>query len=237
MSLNKTKVVFVQLGSPKSPKVSDVREYLKEFLFDPRVVDTHPLVWKIIMYLFILPFRPKNSARLYARIWDGKSFPLITITEKFTAKVRSNISSERIEIDHAFLLSSPKISDIWDKWEADTNPATKLKIIPLFPQYSESTIASGIDALGSEIKKRVRVPEISVVTNFHKSHAFINNSITQIDNYLLQFKAEGKNIDKLLLTFHGIPKRRVAVKKDPYYLQCFLLSNSGNAFWVIISPD
>lgn len=221
MSSTKTKVVFVQLGSPKSPKVSDVRAYLKEFLFDPRVIDINPTLWKIIMYLFILPFRPKRSARLYQRIWDGKSFPLITITEKFTKKIRSLITSDKIEIEHAFLLSEPKISAVWDKWESDPEPATKLKIIPLFPQYSESTIASGIDALGHEIKKRVRIPEISIVTNFHKSRAFIDNSIAQIDDHLLKFKNEGKEIDKLLLTFHGIPKRRVAIKKDPYYLQCF----------------
>jgi ferrochelatase len=221
MSSRKTKVVFVQLGSPKSPKVKDVRAYLKEFLFDPRVIDINPTLWKIIMYLFILPFRPKRSARLYQRIWDGKSFPLITITEKFTKKVRSLIGSDKIEIEHAFLLSKPRISAIWDKWESDPEPATKLKIIPLFPQYSESTVASGIDALGHEINKRVRIPEISIVTNFHKTRAFIDNSIAQIDNHLLKFKNEGKQIDKLLLTFHGIPKRRVAIKKDPYYLQCF----------------
>jgi ferrochelatase len=213
--------VFVQLGSPKGPKVSDVRHFLKEFLSDPRVVDINPWLWKMILYLFVLPFRPKKSARLYKRIWDGKSFPLITITEDFTKKIRSNITSPNIEVEHAFLLSTPRISDIWDKWEADPVPANKLKVISLFPQYSEATSASGFDALGNEIKKRVRIPEISVVTNFHLSRAFIDNSVAKIDEYLLQFKTSGKHIDKLLLTFHGIPKRRVAVKKDPYYRQCF----------------
>jgi ferrochelatase len=221
MSVSKTKVVFVQLGSPKGPKVSDVRHFLKEFLSDPRVVDINPWLWKMILYLFVLPFRPKKSARLYKRIWDGKSFPLITITEDFTKKIRSNITSPNIEVEHAFLLSTPRISDIWDKWEADPVPANKLKVISLFPQYSEATSASGFDALGNEIKKRVRIPEISFITNFHLTHAFIDNSVAQIDKFLLRFKNEGKSIDKLLLTFHGIPKRRVSVKKDPYYRQCF----------------
>lgn len=221
MSISKTKVVFVQLGSPKSPKISDVRHFLKEFLLDPRVVDINPWLWKIILYLFVLPFRPKNSARLYRRIWDGVSFPLITITEQFTKKIRQNIQSPQIEIEHAFLLSSPRISEIWDKWEADSEPATKLKIIPLFPQYSEATIASGIDALSGEIRKRARIPEISIITNFHLTHAFIDNSVAQIDKFLLKFKTEGKEVDKLLLTFHGIPKRRVSIKKDPYYKHCF----------------
>lgn len=218
---SKTKVVFVQLGSPKSPKVSDVRAYLKEFLRDPRVVDINPIVWKIILNLFVLPFRPKKSAFLYSRIWDGKSFPLITITENFTKKVRSFIKSPSVEVNHAFLLSEPRVSTVWDDWEKDPNPATRLKIIPMFPQYSEATIASGLDALGHEIKKRVKIPEISVVTNFHTGRAFIDNSVDQIEANLERWKSEGKKIDKLLLTFHGIQKRRINDKGDVYYRHCY----------------
>lgn len=221
MSEGKTKVVFVQLGSPKSPEIKDVRAFLREFLADPRVVDINPIVWKIILNLFVLPFRPAQSAKLYRRIWDGKSFPLLTITRDFTAKVRSFLKSPKVEVNHAFLLSAPKVSDVWDEWEKDPNPATKLKVIPMFPQYSESTIASGIDGLAHVIKGRVKIPEISVVTNFHTSKAFIDNSVAQIDEFLLKFKAEGTKIDRLLLTFHGIQKRRVTLKGDTYYLHCY----------------
>ena len=221
MSEGKTKVIFVQLGSPKSPKVSDVRAYLREFLADPRVVDINPILWKIILNLFVLPFRPKRSAFLYSRIWDGTSFPLVTITRDFTVKVRSFLTSPKVEVNHAFLLSSPRINEVWDDWEQDPNPATKVKVIPMFPQYSEATIGSGLDALGSEIKKRVKIPEISVVTNFHTTKAFIDNSVRQIDLFLEKFKREGKSIDKLLLTFHGIQKRRINDKGDVYYQHCY----------------
>ncbi|MGZ3788005.1 MAG: ferrochelatase [Bacteriovorax sp.] len=217
----KTKVVFVQLGSPKSPKVSDVRAYLKEFLVDPRVVDINPFLWKIILTLFVLPFRPKRSAFLYSRIWDGSQFPLIAITEKFTAKVRRYLTSSKVEVNHAFLLSEPRVGQVWDAWEKDSDPASKLKIIPMFPQYSEATIASGLDALGLEIKKRVNIPEISAVTNFHTTKAFIDNSVRQIDSYVESFRSGGKTIDKLLLTFHGIQKRRINQKRDVYYRHCY----------------
>jgi protoheme ferro-lyase len=216
MSERKTKVVFVQLGSPKSPKVSDVRAFLREFLADPRVVDINPYLWKIILYLFVLPFRPKRSAFLYSRIWDGSSFPLITITKAFTDKVRLHLTSEKVEVNHAFLLSTPRVSEVWDDWENDPNPATKLKVIPMFPQYAEATIASGLDALAGEIKKRVKIPEISVVTNFHTSKAFIDNSVRQIDRFLEEFKQKGIKNNKLLLTFHGIQKRRINDKGDKY---------------------
>lgn len=221
MSEGKTKVVFVQLGSPKSPKVSDVRAFLREFLVDPRVVDINPFLWKTILYLFVLPFRPKRSAFLYSRIWDGTSFPLITITKAFTDRVRGFLTSDKVEVNHAFLLSEPRVSTVWDEWEKDPNPATKLKVIPMFPQYSEATIASGIDALGGVIKKRAKIPEISIVTHFHMTKAFIDNSVLQINTFLERFKAEGKSIDKLLLTFHGIQKRRINDKGDVYYRHCY----------------
>lgn len=217
----KTKVVFVQLGSPKSPSTADVRAYLKEFLKDPRVIDINPFIWNLILYLFILPFRPKRSAFLYSRIWDGKSFPLVTITENFTKKVRSFLTSPAVEVNHAFLLSEPRLSAVWDDWEKDPYPASRLKVIPMFPQYSEATIASGLDALGAEIKKRVKIPEISFITNFHTTRAFIDNSVAQIDACLERWKSEGKKIDRLLLTFHGIQKRRINDKGDVYYRHCY----------------
>lgn len=237
MSEGKTKVVFVQLGSPKSPKVSDVRVFLREFLGDPRVVDINPILWKLILNLFVLPFRPKRSARLYSRIWDGSSFPLLTITRDFTNNVRKYLQSPKVEVNHAFLLSEPRVSQVWDDWENDPNPATKLKVIPMFPQYSESTIASGIDALGQVIKSRVKIPEISIVTNFHTSKAFIDNSAEQIDRMLLKFKSEGKMIDRLLLTFHGIQKRRVMFKGDKYYLHCYETFFLIRAHLKNIDPD
>lgn len=217
----KTKVVFVQLGSPKSPKVGDVRSFLREFLSDPRVIDLNPFFWKIILYCFILPFRPKRSAALYKRIWDGSGFPLIKITEQFTAKIKKFIKHPQVEVEHAFLLSSPRLSDVWERWQKDPKPATKLLAIPMFPQYSESTTVSAIDGLFHEIKKRSQLPELQVMTNFHRSVAFIDHSAKQIDREIKILKEKGQTPDRLLLSFHGIQKRRIKDKGDRYYQHCF----------------
>lgn len=226
----KTKVVLVQLGSPKSPAVSDVRSYLKEFLGDPRVVDINPLVWKIILNLFVIPFRPARSAKLYSRIWDSKtqSFPLITITRDFAIKVAEELKDkDYIEVNHAFLLSSPRVNEVYDNWikdrREDNDPATKLLAIPMFPQYSESTIASGIDGLAHVLSTRAEIPDLEIITNFHRTHAFINNSIRQINDSLKEFNGT----DHLVISFHGIPKRRVIDKKDDYFRHCF------ETFWLI----
>ena len=224
----KTKVVFVQLGSPKNPTPKEVRKYLRSFLGDPRVVDINPWLWKIILNCFVLPFRPKKSAQLYARIWDGESFPLITNTADFTEQVRNELTtldpSGYVEVNHAFLLSPPYVHEVYDSWEQDVANgigATKLLVIPMFPQYSESTIASGIDALAGELAKRVKIPTFEVITNFHRTHAFIDNSVRQVDAKLKQIKDSGVEPDKLVISFHGIQKRRIVEKGDDYYRHCY----------------
>lgn len=213
------KVVLVQLGSPKTPSVPDVRSYLKEFLADPRVVDINPTLWKIILNLFVIPFRPKRSAALYSRIWEGNEFPLTRITREFAHKV-DELTPEHIEVEHAFLLCEPRVADVYAKWEQELDermdPAQKLIVIPMFPQYSESTIASGIDFFGKLLETKVRIPSFEVITNFHRLQAFIDNS-----QRLINEKLASESIDELVISFHGIPKRRVVHKKDPYYQHCF----------------
>ena len=224
----KTKVVFVQLGSPSEPTAKALRKYLRKFLGDPRVVDISPWKWKLILNFFVLPFRPKKSAELYARIWDGTSFPLITNTRDFTNGVAEELKKidpkGYVEVNHAFLLSPPYVNEVYDSWENDLKKgvgATKLMVIPMFPQYSESTIASGIDALAKELSKRVKIPTFEVITNFHRTHAFINNSVTQVDSKINELTNEGKQIDNLIITFHGMQKRRIVNKGDDYYRHCY----------------
>lgn len=209
MSTPKTQVVIAQLGSPKSPKVSDVRHFLKEFLGDPRVVDLSPLLWRIILYLFVLPFRPKKSAENYSRIWNGKSFPLIDNTISFTDKVRKYLPAD-YKINHAFLVSSPRFDDVIDE------KCERLVVIPQFPQYAESTTASVFDLLAKSLAKKVNVPELHFVNSYHKLSAFIDLSAKKINETI---NASGAT--ELVISFHGIPTRRVLYKNDIYYRHCF----------------
>ena len=224
----KTKVVFVQLGSPEAPTPKALRKYLREFLGDPRLIDWNPFVWKIILNCFVLPFRPKKSAKLYERIWDGESFPLITNTIEFTERVEKELAEidkeGHVEVNHAFLLSPPYVHEVYDSWEEDLRNgvgATKLMVIPMFPQYSESTVASGIDSLAKELSKRVKIPTFEVITNFHRTHAFIDNSVQILDSKLQELSEKGVKVDTLLLTFHGMQKRRIIEKGDDYYRHCY----------------
>jgi len=213
----KIKVILGQLGSPKSTKVSDVRAYLKEFLGDPRVVDINPLVWKIILNLFVLPFRPKRSAEAYSRIAAPEGFPLITNTEKVANGLRPLLDSN-LELNHIFLLSSPRANEVLDAWEKEDvkTRAQKVVVLPQFPQYAESTIGSVVDALGKEFSTRVNIPSFTVVNSYHNSKAFIDHSVRKIREQL----AKHPDMQELVISFHGIPLRRVLDKKDLYLYHC-----------------
>lgn len=215
--MRKTKIVLVQLGSPKSPSVRDVRSFLREFLGDPRVVDMNPTLWKLILNLFVLPLRPYKSSKLYKRIWNGKSFPLIDKSLEFGEGLNKKLEDEDIEVDVAFILSNPRFSDIWDKWESEDPSvrAEKWIIIPMFPQYSEATTASVKDCFFHEMKKRSQIPAFEFISNFHTSKAFIENSARKINETLAR-----DNFSDLVISFHGIPKRRPIYKGDPYYRHC-----------------
>lgn len=220
----KIKILLVQLGSPRSPEVSDVRRYLKEFLSDPRVVDLSPLAWKLILNLFVLPFRPARSARLYQRIWDGSAFPLVALSQNFANQLREELSPLGIEVDLTFLLSPPRLDEIWDHWEQEqyTKEASDYwVVVPLFPQYSESTTLSVLDRFFQETQQRTKVPAFEFLPFFHHAKAFIDQSVAQIDHSLQRFQSQGSPIEQLVLSFHGIPKRRVLVKQDFYYQHCY----------------
>jgi ferrochelatase len=212
----KIKVILGQLGSPKSPKVGDVRSFLKEFLGDPRVVDMNPFWWKIILYLFILPFRPKKSAQAYQRIWQGDGFPLVKITKSLSEKMKSYLHP-RLELNHAFLVCEPRVEDLFKEWDKE-DPLTRAQevvVVPLFPQYAESTIGSVVDIVGQSLNKRVNIPSFKVVNSFHRSKLFIDHSVRLIQEHLKKHP-----VDRFIISFHGIPTRRVTQKKDIYFQHC-----------------
>lgn len=212
----KTKVILAQLGSPRSPSVKDVRSFLREFLGDPRVVDAPRWLWVIILNLFVLPFRPKRSAQAYARIWDGSGFPLVKITERFARALAPKLDA-RLELNHCFLVCEPRPRAIFEHWNAE-DPLTRAQrvvVLPQFPQYAESTIASVIDGLGKEFHQQVNLPEITVVQSYHRAKCFIDNSVRLIRESLRAAPA-----DVLVISFHGIPLRRVLQKKDIYFQHC-----------------
>lgn len=210
--MSKIGILLIQLGSPASPAVSDVKAYLSEFLADPRVVDKQNFAWKIILNCFILPSRSPKSAEAYAKIWEGDTFPLFRNTESFTAKLQEQIDDDDIHIEYSYILSKPNVPSQYGKLMAagcDT-----IRVIPLFPQYCEATTLSCKDMLEKGIAEYGKCENIEFVEDFHNSPSYINNVARLINEDIAKDAPE-----KLLFSFHGYPIRRIR-GGDPYFDQC-----------------
>lgn len=205
----KKNIILCQVGSPKSTNVKDVRVYLREFLSDPRVIDTPRYIWFFILNLFILPFRPKQSAQAYKRIEFCGQFPLVELTKGFARSLNDKLPSS-YEVSPSFLLSSPRFEEI-----DFTKDDEEYLILPQFPQFSHTTTSccfDKLDKIGIDYKNK---NNIKIITEFHKLKGFIDLSVKQIESHIKKYP-----IEELVISFHGIPVRYVLEKNDPYYLHC-----------------
>ncbi|MFC1742846.1 ferrochelatase [Candidatus Riflebacteria bacterium] len=209
--------LFMQLGSPANPGFLSVRQYLKEFLSDPRVIDKPPFGWKFILHAFILTFRCRTSAKMYKKIWEGEEFPISRITREFCKKIARNMPGNII-VDYCYSLSEPRIHQTL-KRVLRLSPK-KIYFIPLFPQYSEATTAGCMDRLSSFLKDLAYFPDFEFLSDFSRLKAYIDSSACLVNRKLKRWQKENSYPDSLILSFHGLPKRRVLIKGDPYYQQC-----------------
>ena len=138
IKFGKTGVLIINLGTPDSTSWFDIRKYLREFLSDRRVIEVNPLVWQIILNLFILNFRPSKTAKAYKEIWmkDKNMSPLLYYTKKQSEKVSKALLKENFIIDFAMRYGNPSI-------ESKLNSLKNLGceniiILPLYPQYALS---------------------------------------------------------------------------------------------------
>ena len=212
----KTGVLLIQLGSPKSPEVADVKAYLKDFLGDPRVVDANPLLWKIILNLFVLPTRSPKSAEAYREIWTGETFPLFKNTKSFSDKLKAIVDDEDLIVRHSYIISEPQVQDVIGELKAEG--CSKIRVIPMFPQYCEATTLSCKDQVDFALEKHGDI-EIDFVESYHDNEAYINSFVRRINAQLKE-----KPVQKLLMSFHGYPIRRVR-NGDRYFDECMNTAN------------
>ena len=129
-------VLLVNLGTPDSPSVSDVRRFLREFLMDPRVIDISPLARWLLVHLIILPTRPQKSAAAYASVWTQEGSPLLAEERRLTQGV-SHALGDQFVVELAMRYGNPSIRDALTKIiKADVD---KIVVVPLFPQYASAS--------------------------------------------------------------------------------------------------
>jgi Protoheme ferro-lyase (ferrochelatase) len=121
INFGKTGILLVNLGTPDSTSWLDIRKYLKEFLSDRRVIEVNPIIWQIILNLFILTFRPSKTAKAYKEIWmkNENISPLRYYTQNQASKLRAKISTKNIIVDFAMRYGNPSIKNVMTKMQKD----------------------------------------------------------------------------------------------------------------------
>lgn len=211
----KAGILLVNLGTPKAPTARALRPYLRQFLGDPRVVEVPRAIWWLILYGIILPFRAPRSARAYAEIWTEQGSPLLVNSQALADKLSSEIQRELPDVSLALAMSygQPSIEDALERFKAEN--VQRLLVLPLYPQYSATTTGSVFDQVTGWMQGQRWFPELRFINDYYRETAWqqaVAESISDFRN------AHGA-ADKLLFSFHGIPKRNL-LSGDPYYCQC-----------------
>jgi len=212
----KVGILLVNLGSPDEATEEGLRRYLKEFLWDPRVVEVSRLIWWCALNFFILRVRPKKSAEIYKQVWTDQGSPLTVITRSQSDKLNTLIKNkygDNVVVDFAMRYGNPSISDVLNRFRQQK--VRRLLIVPLYPQYCAATSASVMDAVFQELKTWRVMPEIRSIMQYHHMPEYIDALAESIQE---KWDKSGKS-ERLLFSFHGIPKRYVDAG-DPYYNEC-----------------
>jgi ferrochelatase len=209
----KTGVILANLGSPTAPTNSAVRRFLKEFLWDPRVVNLPRPLWWVILHFFVLPLRPRRSAKAYRKIWDKKGSPLVFLTRQLTERVADKLSAQGITTDYVMRYGEPSLAK---RLRAFKNEGIdNLIVLPLYPQYSSTTTASVYDELVKELNQWRHLPNLHFISDYHQDSGYINAIADSIER---TWQEHGKN-ELLLMSFHGLPDQ-LTKWGDPYFHHC-----------------
>lgn len=206
-------VLLLNLGTPDTPDTPSLRRYLGEFLSDPRVVDLHPLLWWPILHGLILRFRPRISAANYRIIWTQEGSPLLAIGRQQLKALKAQFEDTKVHLELAMRYGQPSIQQGLDRLLA--KGIERLLVLPLYPQYSATTTASCFDEIARVLKKQPNLPEICFVRSYGEHPGYIEALAASVREH----QAEHGVPDKLLISFHGIPKR-YADQGDPYPAEC-----------------
>jgi ferrochelatase len=211
----RTAVLLCNLGTPDEPTAPAVRRYLAQFLSDPRVVEIPRAVWLPILYGAILPFRPAKSAAKYASIWTTQGSPLKLWTERQAVLLRGWMGERghKVLVDYAMRYGNPSIESRLQRLKAEG--ATRILILPAYPQYSGTTTASVIDAVNAWSQRTRHVPEFRFVNRYHDDTGYVFALASRIQRY---WRENGKP-DHLVMSFHGVPERTLHLG-DPYHCEC-----------------
>jgi ferrochelatase len=213
---DKIGVLVTNLGTPPAPTKQALKPYLKQFLSDPRVVEVPKLIWWFILNGVILNLRPKRSAAAYATVWSDEGSPLMVHTRNQAKGLATRFSEKwgnEVIVEFAMRYGQPSVDGAIDTLL--NAGARKIIVLPLYPQYCASTTGSTFDAIAHDFVKRRWLPELRFINQYVDHAPYIQCIADSIKSH---WETHGR-ADKLLFSYHGIPKRYL-LNGDPYHCQC-----------------
>lgn len=219
MNLLKKGVLLVNLGTPDSPSVQDVRRYLNEFLMDGRVIDVNRFWRAILVKGIIVPFRAPKSAQLYKEIWSAEGSPLMHYS-RLQAQALSQRLGDSYHVELAMRYQNPSIESALNKLK--DAQVSSIRVIPLFPQYASASTGSVFERVMKMISKWQTIPDISFINSFHDNELMID---VFAENGR---KHQPETYNHVLFSFHGLPERQL-VKSDHSQKYCLKTGNCCSA--------
>lgn len=209
-------VLFTNLGSPDDKSVPAVRRYLREFLSDRRVIDLNRAAWLPILYGAILTVRPRKSAQGYRSVWMDEGSPLIVYARRQATGIQAKLDAQLstpVHVALAMRYGNPSIESGLEELHAAG--CRKVLIFPAYPQYSATTVATTFDKVSEVLEDWPEPPALRQINRYHDDPGYIG----ALENSVREHWDEHGRADKLVMSFHGIPKRYVK-QGDPYPRDC-----------------
>lgn len=201
MEKAKTGVLLVNLGTPDSPSVPDVRKYLREFLMDKRVIDIPFISRWMLVNLIIAPFRAPKSAKIYKQLWQDRGSPLMFHGEDLKGKLKKKLGNDFV-VALGMRYQNPSISSALDELLSEN--VGKIIVLPLFPQYASATTGSVIEQVMDDIKTKLVIPEIEFISQYPDDELMIRAFATLGKQYM-----ESMDYDHIVFSYHGLPERQI----------------------------
>ena len=216
INFGKTGILLINLGTPDSTNWWDIRKYLKEFLSDRRVIEVNPILWQIILNLFILTFRPSKTAYAYKKIWrkDTNESPLLFFTRSQAQKLNKRLGTDKILVDFAMRYGNPSIKS--KLIELKSAGCENIIILPLYPQYAAATTATVCDEVYRSLMGMRWQPSLQIIPHYESEPIYIEALIKSIKRKIEEINWKP---DLIISSYHGIPKKYFD-KGDPYHCYC-----------------
>lgn len=196
----RTALLLINLGTPDAPTIPSVRRYLTEFLNDKYVITLPWLFRQLLVNLIIIPFRVKNSTKLYQQLWTPEGSPLAVYLESLKQKLQAELSPD-VTVFTAMRYQHPSIKSALSQIKAQG--FEKIVVLPLYPQFADSTTTSTREEIKRILKQWDKSPDVRYIEQFHDHPGYLSAYVEKIQSY------HPEKYDFILFSYHGLPNSHI----------------------------